>query len=316
MKKILILTAIILNLYLLSGCNGETVQVDIYTSIYPLEFIVKNIVEDDYAVRSVFPRGKDVHTYEVSPKDLMSVVKSKIIFYIGLGLEWIIEDSVDSTLADVPTVSVVKNLTLIEVNSDHVHHDEDHHDHTGVFFDAHVWLDPTRMITITDNILEALFEHLTPTKTQKEKYEQNAEELKGKFLKLDEEFKKLVSAEDIDNKTILVDHDAYAYWNDTYGIERIRLRTDNESNDVAPAVMQKKISQAKELRIRYICVTKNELESSIINQYMNALEIPQENKLSLHTLATITSEEEKAGLDYFSIMEHNLEVLRRVFPKK
>ena len=85
MKKILILTAIILNLYLLSGCNGETVQVDIYTSIYPLEFIVKNIVEDDYAVRSVFPRGKDVHTYEVSPKDLMSVVKSKIIFILVWG---------------------------------------------------------------------------------------------------------------------------------------------------------------------------------------------------------------------------------------
>lgn len=316
MKKILILTAIILNLFLLSGCNGESVQVDIYASIYPLEFVVKNIVEDDFTVRSVYPRGKEVHTYEVSPKDLMSMVKSKVIFYIGLGLEWIIEDSVDSTLADVPTVSVVKNLTLIEVNSNHVHHGDDNHDHTGIFFDPHVWLDPTRMITITDNILEALFENLNLTSAQKAKYEANAEELKEKFDELDKKFIALVSAKDIANKTILVDHDAYAYWNDTYGIERIRLRTDNESNDVAPAEMQKKINQAKELGIRYICVTKNELESSIINQYMNALEIPQENKLSLHTLATITAEEEKAGLDYFSIMEHNLEVLRRVFPKK
>ena len=161
-----------------------------------------------------------------------------------------------------------------------------------------------------------MFENLNLTSAQKAKYEENAEELKEKFDELDKKFIALVSAKDIANKTILVDHDAYAYWNDTYGIERIRLRTDNESNDVAPAEMQKKINQAKELGIRYICVTKNELESSIINQYMNALEIPQENKLSLHTLATITAEEEKAGLDYFSIMEHNLEVLRRVFPKK
>lgn len=308
---------IILNILFLSGCDGEDVEVDIYTSIYPLEFVVKNIVEEDYVVRSVYPRGKEVHSYEVSPKDLMRMVKSKIIFYIGLGLEWIIEDSVDSTLASVPTVSVVKNISLIEVNSDEVHHHHGDDDHTGVFFDPHVWLDPNRMKIITDNILEALFDHLELTDEQKQRYTENAANLKERLTELDGKFRELISDPQIKAKTILIDHDAYAYWKDTYGIDRIRLRTDNESIDVSPAEMQEKINQAKKLGIRYICVTKNELESSIIAQYMNALEIPSENKLALHNLSTITKKEEvEEGLDYFKIMEENIEVLRQAFPKK
>jgi zinc transport system substrate-binding protein len=301
---------------LLNGCNGDEVQVDIYTSIYPLEFIVKNIVEEEFVVRSVYPRGKDVHSYELNPKDIMSMARSKVIFYVGLGLEWMIEDSVDSTLSEVAAVQVSKNLSLIEVNSDNVHHHHEEDDHQGVFYDAHIWLDPNRMKTITDTILDALFETFELTETQKANFNRNSEDLKNKFTELDQEFREMVSSEDIVNKTIMIDHDAYAYWDDAYGIKRIRLRTDNESNDIAPAEMQKKIEQAKELGIRYICITKNELESSIINQYLNSLKLPLENKLTLHNLATITSEEEKVGLDYFSIMEHNMEVLRKAFPKK
>lgn len=61
------------------------------------------------------------------------MAESKIIFYIGLGVEWIIEDSVNSTLAAVPTVSVIKNMTLIEINSDEVHHHHGDDEHTGIF---------------------------------------------------------------------------------------------------------------------------------------------------------------------------------------
>ncbi|HEY8395912.1 MAG TPA: zinc ABC transporter substrate-binding protein, partial [Bacilli bacterium] len=129
-------------------------------------------------------------------------------------------------------------------------------------------------------------------------------------------FRNLVSDPTIRYRTIMIDHDAYAYWKDAYGIERIKLRTDNESVDVSPLEMQEKINEAKSRGIRFICVTKNELESSIITQYMAALEIPSENKLTLHNLATITADEEKSGLDYFSIMEENIKVLRKAFPKK
>lgn len=50
--------ALILSILFLSSCNNEKIKVDIYTSIYPLEFVVKNIVKDEYVVRSVYPRGR------------------------------------------------------------------------------------------------------------------------------------------------------------------------------------------------------------------------------------------------------------------
>ena len=49
----------------------------------------------------------------------------------------------------------------------------------------------------------------------------------------------------------MVDHDAYAYWTYRYGINRIKLRSDNESNEVGTQEFLEKVKQAKETNIKY-----------------------------------------------------------------
>ena len=62
MRKILLLLISVFGTVFLSACDGVTEDADIYTSIYPLEFVVREIVGDEYTVKSVYPRGKDVHS--------------------------------------------------------------------------------------------------------------------------------------------------------------------------------------------------------------------------------------------------------------
>lgn len=311
MKKIFIVMVAFFGL-LFSGCTESKAAADIYTTIYPIEFIVREIVQNRYTVESVYPRGKDVHDYEASPKDLMRMSDAKLIFYIGLGLEVAVEGSLDSTLKDVPSVSVAKGLDLVELNSgSDVHTD---HEEENVFYDPHVWLDPDKMSTIADTVLESILETLKPE--DEVFFQENTEHLKQQLHELDQDFYTVVNNPQISNKTILVDHDAYVYWEQRYGIKRIRLRNDNDSPDVIPSEMQKKITLARELGIRYICTTKNEVESSMISQYMVQLDITEENKVQLHHLETITADEEKSGMDYFSIMRDNLRTLEKAFPKK
>ena len=314
MKKLIAFFLAVLGAVLFTGCNRTSEKVDIYTSIYPIEFIVKEIVADKFVVKSVYPRGMDVHDYEATPRSIMSMSRSKLIFYIGLGLEKLIEDSKDSTLANVPTVPVSENISLLEMHGEELHDHEHEHDHSGVFYDPHIWLDPVRMKTMTDTILESLFEHLELDSDTKALFSSNAEDLKERLTTLDEEIREAVNDPTISSKTIIVDHDAYAYWNDQYGIERIRMRNDNESTDVSAGI-QEKIHLAKSLNIKHICTTKNEMESKITNTFLRELGLTEKAKLQLHNLASITTKEEEAGFDYFSLMRQNLFVLRIVLPR-
>ncbi|MDD4388654.1 MAG: zinc ABC transporter substrate-binding protein [Bacilli bacterium] len=315
MKRKLLIFLFIVIIPFFSGCDGIPEEVDIYASIYPIEFLVKEIVGNKYKVKAVYPRGKDVHDYDVSPSEIISLSKSKIIFYIGLGLEPVIEKSKDTVLSDVLTISLADNLTLIELNSDHYHEGYDPSNDGQVFYDPHVWLDPINMQIIAETILENIIEYLNVEPTDVTLFKENCNNLKSRLKDLDEDFKDVLSDETIINKTIMVDHDAYAYWQLRYGINRIKLRNHNDSPDISPVEMKEKIEQAQALGIKYICTTKNEMESSTIEAYLLGLNLTVKDKRQLHHLGTITAKEEKKE-DYFSLMRYNLKILNEVMPRK
>jgi len=316
MKKCLIIL-LLFSAIIFIGCDNDDEEVDIYTTIYPVEFLVKEIVKDRLSVKSIYPRGKDVHDFESSPKDLIKMSKAKLIFHIGLGLEVFIERAKTSTLKDVPIVPLSHNILVVLLNStdlvEMMHGDVTEE---NVFYDPHIWLDPNKMIIMVDTVLEHVIEKFASTPEDIDFFTTNANTLKTELTLIDMEFKDTLNNPNIANKTIMVDHDAYAYWTIRYGIDRIKLRNDNESSDVVPQEIKQKIALAKELGIKYIVVSKNEMESSIVNQYLSELELTESAKVCLHHLGTITSEEEKNGFNYFSIMRENIRLVGIIVPKQ
>lgn len=315
--KRLIMSLMLGILLVASGCETDNQIADIYASIYPIEYIAKNIVGDDLVVKSIYPRGKDVHDYELNPRDIIRVSKGKIVFYIGQGLEGLIEQSKETVLKDIPTIALSEGMDLIEINSEDVHD----HEHTGgsndgAYYDPHIWLDLEKMQIMTDKVLAEILATFELTDEQIQKFESNSNKLKEKFRELDNDYIGLLNGNDIYNKIILVDHDAYIYWEVRYNLKRIRIRNDNESTDVITKEMMEKIQLAKDNNIKYICLTKNEMVSAIANQYKNQLGIGDDGLLYLHHIATITEKEEKEGMDYLSLMKHNLDVLDKALPRK
>jgi len=316
LKKLLIIL-IALPIIILSGCKDNLDSIDIYATIYPVEYIVKRIVEDDFTVKSVYPRGKDVHDYELGPKEIIKITKSKLLFYIGINLESQIEKSLNSTLKKVKSVCLSEGMELIAINSedlDEHYHEEDHDD--GVFYDPHIWLDLSKMQIITTKVLNTILETFDLTHEQTLRYKENANNLIEDLKQLDQDYFNVINSEDVLSKTIIVDHDAYIYWQARYGLERIRIRNDNESTDAIPKDMLEKIKEAKAKNIKYICLTKNELTSAIAETYRVELGLDKDAFLYLHHLATITAEEEKLGYDYLALMRYNLEILAKALPKK
>lgn len=310
MKKVVALIILMFSIFSLVGCK-ETKSVDIYVSVYPIEYIVKQIVKEDLVVESVYPRGAEVHDYEPTPKQIVSMSEAKVIFYIGLGLEPFISNALDSTFKNNKTVELSNYLELVELDGTHSHDEvgENKSEEMNIY-DQHVWLDLTAMARMSEVVLEELVK-LYPEK--EEYFRENAKVLIKELNDLNQEYVDAVKDESVKEAIIMVDHDAYAYWTFRYGISRIKLRSDNESNEVGTQEFLKKVDLAKEANIKYIISTKNETKSALFSQYLKEVGAEEE---SLHHLGTITTQELKEGNNYITIMRDNLEVLKKVLPRK
>lgn len=300
MKKSYLFLSIIL-VVLLTGCTNSTSDKTkqsnvIYTSVYPIEFITKEIAGDTVDVKSIYPPGVDVHSYEPTSKEIANIAKSDGLFYIGSGLESF-TDTLVNTLEqqNLDFLEIGEDKQLFLKNTDDTHEAE--HDHGD--YDPHVWLDPNRMTTIADIVYEQLTE-LYPD--HQSLYKKNLKNLTKKLNTLDEEFTDTLQQKE--DKHILVAHAAYGYWEKRYGIKQIAV---NGMFEKEPS--QKELSEitktAKKHNIQYVLFEQNGKDrvTKIIQEHIGA------KALKLHNLEVLTDDDIEKDQDYFKLMKHNLDVL-------
>jgi len=303
---------ILIAMIVIPGCINDNEEVDIYASIYPVYFLTDYIVEDKMVVKQVYPTGADVHEYDPgNGREIVKMSKAKIMFYIGADLEGFIEKS-KNTFATQPIklVELSSHVKLCRQTSDgYSYLSNEELELTRGVADTHIWLDPLRMVKMAEVILTSI---ISIDPENEEFYQENAAELITKLKALDEEYVTKLSDESL-NKIMLVDHDSYLYWEERYGIKRIRTRVDNESCESNPSNINEVVTKAKENNIKYIVTTANETVCGIIDKYAKTLEA---KTVEMNHLSTLYRKEIKEGKDYFSIMRSNLDTLLKILPKK
>ena len=292
------------------GC-GEEEKIDIYASIYPVYYITDYIVEDKLVVKQVYPTGADVHEYDPgNGKEIVKMSKAKVMFYIGAGLEGFINKS--KPIFDKHPIKLVElsaNLQLCKQTYDGFEYLTEEDNKKMSLADTHVWLDPLRMLSMAEVVLQNVIE-IDPE--NQEFYQENFNSLKERLVKLDNEYTLKLKDEDFD-KIIMVDHDSYLYWEERYGIKRIRTRIDNESCDATPSNIEKNIELARAHNIKFIVTTQNETVCGIIDKYASTLEA---EVVEINHLSTLYKSDIENQRDYFKIMYDNLNILLRILPKK
>lgn len=90
------MTVTLLLIIVMAGCQtnaeGEssdqsTTKLQIYTTVYPLEYIVEQLGRDSVEVETVYPPGADGHTYEPTTQDMTNYAQSDAFIYVGDGME-------------------------------------------------------------------------------------------------------------------------------------------------------------------------------------------------------------------------------------
>lgn len=101
----------------------------IYTTVYPLQYVVEEIGGDTVTVKSVYPPGADGHTYEPTTKEMTRFAESDAFIYIGEGMEGF-SDSIANALGrqSVELIAIGEYTQLFQKYG-HDHDDHSHEEH-------------------------------------------------------------------------------------------------------------------------------------------------------------------------------------------
>lgn len=281
----------------MSGSNGKDDTLHIYTSIYPLQYIVKEIAGDQVIAESIFPPGVDAHTYEPTSKEITTLANGDAFIYMGAGMEGFAETMATALEnQDITFLEIGKQDTLFLQATTQGKHDE--HNHSDL--DPHIWLDPVRMIQMAELITNELID-LQPE--DKETFLENLSIFTGKMTALDEKF--AATLEDNPHKQILVSHAAYGYWEQRYGIEQLPISGLSSSDEPSQKELASIAKLAQKTKLQHVIfeqIGSNRI-ATIIQEHIGA------EALYIHNLEVLTEDDIKNNENYLSIMEKNLQVL-------
>ena len=189
--------------------------------------ITSSVVCGEY-VPSLIPIGSDPHTWEPSIATRADIDGAKVIIANGLNLESGLSDLLKTADSDGKTVVEMTDVVdLIAIGShsgdsegehqEDEHSDEvDDHDH-GSQFDAHIWLDPTRVIEAIPAIVNAAvvagFDLSTITPC--------AEQYISSLQTTDREIDELLSSLRDNQRIIVTNHDSLGYFAERYDLSVI-----------------------------------------------------------------------------------------------
>lgn len=316
MTRTRILIGLLLLTLLLGACGKQEAsketetddgKLDVYTTVYPLQYFTERIGGDTVSVKSIYPAGTDEHSFDPTQKEMMKLAEADLFFYVGLGLEGFVENA-EKTLKNqhvmlLPTGDHIDSSKLME---GHLHdsdaegheHESENHDEGNV--DPHVWISPVLSMDLAAAVRDGL---IKKAPENKQLYDENYEELKSDLEALDAEFSTM--ADHASSKSFFVSHAAFGYLADQYGLEQVSIAGLNTQNEPSQKELAHIVEEAKEKNVKTILFEQN-VSSKLTKVVQN--EIGADSAI-LHNLSVLTKEDLANKEDYFSLMKRNIHVL-------
>lgn len=275
---------VVILLVMTTGCfkRDNLEGIEIVTTTYPIEFVTNYLYGEHSIVNSIYPDGTDTFHYSLSEKQLNDFSKKKLFIYNRITND-----------KDIALNFLDRNENMLIIDATY-----------GMeitYGDAELWLNPSNLLMITQNIKNGLQEYMTNNYLEKE-VDKKYEELKVNLSELDAELK--LTAENASRKKIVVNNDSLKYL-EKYGFEVISFDTTN--NTISERIVNEVTNEIKSGNIKHIFLLENTENSDILNQLIEETQI---ESYIFRRLDNITEEERDENADYFMIMNSNIELLR------
>lgn len=310
MKKIIVLLlGALMVLSVLSGCdkkNDNDNKLKVVTTTFPIYDWVKEILKDeDVDVSLLQDNGVDLHSYEPTVDDIAKINNADVFMYVGSESDGWVESVLESNknVRVVNLLEVLGDSVKLEEELEGVEHDHEHDHEDEEEYDEHVWLSLRNAKKCVEAIKDVLCEL---DSSNADRYEKNAEEYIEKLELLDQKYMEVVDSSKNDT-LVFGDRFPFRYLVDDYNLNYyaafVGCSSESEASFNTITFLAKKLDELGLTSILTIEGNNHKIAETIIKNTENK----NQEILTLNSMQGRILE----GDTYLSIMENNLEVLKK-----
>lgn len=215
---------------LLIGATPAQAELQVLTSIKPLQLIATAVQDGVGDADVLLPASASAHHYTLRPSDVRRLQEASLFYWVGPDLENFLPRALNARQGPSVALQELPGLTLRHFGEAHAHdHEHDHadnhehgdhghddahdHDHRPGSLDAHLWLLPANARVIAER-MAADFAAADPANA--ERYQANSTAFAGRIEALDKRLRQRLSK--VQNKPFFVFHQAYDYFETAYNL--------------------------------------------------------------------------------------------------
>ena len=292
--------------------DGKT---QVVCTLFPYYDFARQIGGDDVDVTLVVPAGRETHSFEPTPMDVIRISQADVFIYNGGESEQWVADILDAAGEDIPCVlSMMDAAELHEEElvegmqggaSAHGHHDHDEDEDDGeeIEYDEHIWTSPVTAMAlcraITDGLCQADPDHADSFRARLTDYLAALEALDGTFRE--------IVAEGSRNLLVFGDRFPLLYFCREYGLD-YRAAFHGCAGDTEPSLATLKylIDKVQEEGIPVVYTI--ELSSRKVAEAI--AETTGAKVLTFQSCQTVSRQDFDAGATYLSLMRQNVAALK------
>lgn len=283
MKKLVKLIMLGILVLPISGCfkKDSLENITIYTTAYPIEYIVNELYGSHSNVKSIYPDNIDIQNYILTDKQIKDYSKANMYIFNGLSKE---KDYLIDMFSYNKDMMIIDATQSIEIN----------------YNSNELWMDPSNFLMAASNIKNGLLEYIS-NHYLKEEIEKNYDKLKIEVSNLDASLKLMVTHGAFN--TLVVDDNSLKFL-EKYGFTVISIE-DNEN--LTQKVKNEVYNLIDKGEINYIYT----LDENNLNDIVKEFQVNTSVKtIELNKLNNLSEKQRNDSSNYISLLNENIDLLK------
>lgn len=276
-------------------------RIEVIAAFYPLGEAARSVGGDLVTLTELTPPGQGPHDVELQLAQVDDFQTADVAIYLGRGFQPQVEAAVANAPDSLTRLDLLDRVDLLGVDDQLAGTDGDVDGEVlEGDVDPHVWLDPSRMITMIEAITDA-FVAADPDNAAT--YEANAEQYLTGLRGLDGEYRAALAQ--CRSRVIVTSHRAFGYLADTYDLRQIPIAGISPDVEPDPRSLEAIAAEARAEGVTTIfleSIAPPELAETVAREIGAELDL-------LDPIEGLTQDQLDAGQTYASIMRDNLQRL-------
>lgn len=297
-----------------ANSNEDDGKLQIVTATFPQYNWVMEILGEksaDAEVTFLLESGVDMHSYQPSVNDILKISQCDMfVFTGGESDEWVLDTLIEAPNDDMLVVGLLESLEWSAKKEEMLESTEYYYyeiEEEEKEVDEHVWLSLKNAQLFCNDITDTLSK-IDPQ--NEDVYRQNNKAYIEKLSALDEKYQSEISSSKRD-VLLFADRFPFKYMADDYNLTCYAAfpgcSSETEASFETVTFLAEKIDSLGLTSV----ITIEGSDSKIADTVINATQSKNQEILTLNSMQSITSQDIENGVTYLSIMEDNLDTIKK-----